>query len=307
MDILDDVLNTIDLRGTLYFRTDFSAPWSVTVPKHPQAARFHLVVQGRSYFHIPPNHTVELNAGDLILIPDGALHIIADTPTTSAPYLETVLDDVGYDGDGILIVGDGDKSLSTQLVCGHYDFRAKSEHLFIKALPSYVVVTSSDRAQNPLLDEALRLITRRIFSESFGSDAAVRRLSEIVFIELLRLGIGQQGESRPIFKALKDPKIGRSLHLIHNRPADPWTLESLASEAAMSRSRFAERFKTLVGISPMSYLSEWRLQKALALVGDTRQSIQQVAVQTGYRSPSSFTRAFQGKFGLAPKEYRESH
>ncbi len=73
----------------------------------------------------------------------------------------------------------------------------------------------------------------------------------------------------------------------------------------MSRSRFAERFKGLVGKSPMLYLSEWRLQKALALVGDTQCSIQQVANLAGYRSPSSFTRAFQGRFGMPPKKYRE--
>ncbi len=306
MDILEDILDTVDLNGTLYFRTDFSPPWSVEVPKHTQAARFHLVLQGRSYFYVAPHDILELNAGDLILIPYGAPHIIADSPQKSAPTLETVLSDANYNGEHTLVVGEKNNAASTQLICGHFDFRKKSEHPFLKALPSYIIITSSTRAKNPLLDELIRLITRQAFIESAGSNAAIKRLSEIIFIELLRLGLDQQSDIKPIFKALKDTKIAQSLHLIHTNPTNHWTLDSLASEVAMSRSRFAERFKDLVGISPMLYLSEWRLQKALALIGDTKQPIQQVATQTGYKSPSSFTRAFQDKFGMAPKEYRES-
>ncbi len=306
MDILEDILDTVDLNGTLYFRTDFSPPWSVEVPKHSQAARFHLVLQGRSYFYVAPHDIVELNAGDLILIPYGASHIIADSPQKSAPTLETVLNDADYNGEHTLVVGKQNNAASTQLMCGHFDFRKKSEHPFLKALPSYIVITSSIRAKNPLLDEIIRLITRQAFIESAGSNAAIKRLSEVIFIELLRLGIDQQSDIKPLFKALKDTKIAQALHIIHTNPTNPWTLDSLASEVAMSRSRFAERFKDLVGISPMLYLSEWRLQKALALIGDTKQPIQQVATATGYKSPSSFTRAFQDKFGMAPKEYRES-
>lgn len=305
MDILEDILDTVDLKGTLYFRTDFSAPWSVEVPTHKHAARFHLVLQGSSYFYIAPDNMIELNVGDLILIPYGASHVIADTPTKQAPRLETVLKDANYNGNHVLIVGEKSETASTQLVCGHFDFREKSEHPFLKALPNYIVIRSSTRAKNPLLDETIRLISRQAFEDSFGSSAAIRRLSEIIFIELLRLGIGQQDDIEPLFKALKDPKIAKSLHIIHTSPTTPWTLGSLASEVAMSRSRFAEQFKKLVGISPMLYLSEWRLQKALALIGDTKQPIQQIATQTGYQSPSSFTRAFQDKFGMAPKEYRE--
>jgi AraC-like DNA-binding protein len=277
------------------------------VPRHRQAARFHLVVQGRSHFFIEPDHSVELNAGDLILIPYGNPHIIANLPTKTAPQLETVLEEAGYTGEGFLILGDGETEQATQMVCGHLDFRINAEHPFINALPSYIVINSSIRAQNPLLDESLRMISRRIFKENFGSDAAIRRLSEIVFIELLRLGIGQQEELSPFLNALRDPRIGKSLDIIHSQATKPWNLNLLASEVAMSRSRFAERFKELVGVSPMSYLSEWRLQKALAMLGDTRKPIQQVAADTGYRSSSSFTRAFQEKFGMAPKDYREAN
>ncbi|GAA6139182.1 AraC family transcriptional regulator [Arenicella sp. 4NH20-0111] len=305
MDILDDILDTIDLKGSLYFRTEFSAPWAVTVPKHSQAARFHFVIQGQSFICVDSHHKVELNAGDLILIPYGSSHVIADSPKEKAPALETVLTDSGYRGEGVLVLGNGRQDHSTQMVCGHFNFRSKAEHPLINALPSYVVVRSGMRAQNPLLDNALRMISRITYESSIGSNAAIKRLSEVVFIELLRLGIDENGPKKSLIHALNDRSVGRALSLIHSSPEYPWSLDALASEVAMSRSRFAERFKGLVGKSPMLYLSEWRLQKALALVGDTQCSIQQVANLAGYRSPSSFTRAFQGRFGMPPKKYRE--
>ena len=304
MDILDDIFNTLNLKGALYFRTDFSPPWGVTVPQYANAARFHLVIQGSCYVRISSSHEVELSAGDLILIPRGAIHILADSVCQSAPPLETVLTDAGYTGEGVLAVGSGNVNATTQLVCGHFSFRNDADHPILQALPDYLVTSLALRAQNPLLDEVLRMISRRVFADQLGSAASVTRLSEIVFIELVRSGIGKQSALASILEAFRDPKISLSLKLIHAEHSQPWTVESLASKVAMSRSRFANRFRELMGIGPMSYLSDWRLQKALALLDSSHMSVQQIADHSGYRSPSAFTRAFSGKFGSSPSDYR---
>ena len=93
---------------------------------------------------------------------------------------------------------------------------------------------------------------------------------------------------------------------MHAEPARRWTVDELAQAVGMSRSRFSDRFAELTGQSPMAYLADWRLQKALALLGDARCSIQEVANETGYLSPAAFTRAFAGKFGQPPTAYRRS-
>lgn len=304
MDILNDILDTLNLKGALYFRTDFSGPWAVTVPRLEQAARFHLVVQGHCRVEMESGHAVDLGPGDIILIPKGRSHILADEEGREAPQLETVLQDVGYDGEGVLVVGEKDKTASTQMVCGHFTFRGGADHPILRALPEYVLTTASTRAREPWLDEMLRLVTRRVFADELGSAAAITRLSEIVFIELLRVGINQSGELRAVIDGFKDRQIGRALELIHARPAESWTVEKLAVAVGMSRSRFAERFSELVGTGPMAYLSDWRLQKALSLLDTSRVTIQQVAIQTGYQSPAAFSRAFSGKFGVPPTEYR---
>ena len=306
MDILGDVFNTLGLKGTLYFRTDFADRWGVTVPYHAGAARFHLVVQGRCYISVNGGAPVELNAGDLILIPAGASHTLSDHPETSVPPLEEVLEASGYAGQGVLIVGEGDPLATTQLVCGHLSFRHHADHPVLKALPDYLMMANSCRAKHPLLDAMLRLISQRIFEETLGSEASVTRLSEIVFIEMLKEGISEAPQLLSLLDGFRDPKIGRSLQLIHQKPDAPWTVETLASEVAMSRSRFAHRFNELIGTGPMAYLADWRLQKAIALLEESRLSVQQIAAETGYQSASSFTRAFSSRFGLAPREYRQT-
>lgn len=305
MDVLDDILDTLELKGALYFRTDCSAPWAVAVPDYERAARFHLAVQGTCHVQLASGATATLHPGDLVLIPRGRGHVLADSPGREAADLESVLKDSGYDGEGALVMGRGDARAATQLVCGHFTFRAEADHPLLRALPEFLVVTAAMRAREPWLDEVLRLIARRMFSEEMGSTAAVTRLSEIVFIEVLRVGVEQCAELKRLVEAFRDRQIGRALQLIHARPQESWTVDRLAGEVGMSRSRFAERFSALVGQGPMAYLADWRLQKALALLdGAPGCSVQQVASQAGYKSPAAFSRAFAGRFGVAPSAYR---
>ena len=306
MDVLNDILDTLDLKGALYFRTDFCAPWGVTVPELQQAARFHLVVQGNCHVTFPSGAEIDLGPGDLVLIPKGRSHILSDKSGAHAPPLETVLERAGFAGQGVLVWGEGSAHAATQMVCGHLSFRGGADHPLLRALPEYMLARAATRARTPLLDEMLRLVARTVFSGEIGSDAAVTRLSEIVFIELLRAGIAEDPQLGTMLEALRDKQIGRALELIHANPARPWTVEHLAAEIGMSRSRFADRFSSLMGVGPMAYLADWRLQKALALLDDSRCSVQQVATQTGYQSPAAFTRAFAGKFGLPPTEYRRA-
>ncbi|MGB1236840.1 MAG: cupin domain-containing protein [Pseudomonadales bacterium] len=303
MDLLDDIFNTLGLKGALYFRTDFSAPWGVEVPQHDGVARFHLVVQGQCAIKVDQQIT-ELQAGDLVMIPRGVSHQLLDSAQGSATTLEQVLSDSGYQGSGVLRVGEGDSRASTQLVCGHLSFRQCADHPILRTLPAVLHLANSCRAKHPLLDVVLRLIAQRIFDRELGAAASVTRLSEIVFIELLRAGISEQPELLALLQGLQDPRIGKSLSLMHQQPEQQWTVESLASAVAMSRSRFAHKFNQLIGVGPMAYLVDWRLQRALSMLEGSGLSIQQIAAQAGYQSPSAFTRAFSGKFGMPPRELR---
>ncbi len=304
MDILDDILKTLDMRGVLYFRTNFRGSWGTTVPDYEMAARFHLVVEGACHVSFPSGEKILLSPGDMVLIPNGTSHVLSDNGRATAPPLETILSDVDYDGTGVLRVGEGDARAATQMICGHFTFRKGAEHPLLAALPEYVHVTGTDRAGEPWLDDALKFVSQRMFSGEPGSDATVTRLSEIVFIEVLKSNLTQPDDSPTILKALKDPNIATALTAIHQEPGLNWTVGSLAQHTGMSRSRFSDRFSELMGVGPMKYLADWRLQKALVMLDEEQTSIQEIAQLIGYQSAAAFSRAFANKFGDSPRTFR---
>jgi len=303
-DVLSDILDTIELKGALYFRTDFSPPFAVGVPAYGKAARFHLAVQGRCHVTLPGGADVLLQPGDLIVIPYGTSHVLSDVAGRDAVPLENIMASTGYTGEGAFVIGSGDPTASTQLVCGHFTFAEGADHPLLHALPNALHLSAEDRARQPILDDVLRLIVRRIFQSAPGASASISRLSEVLYIEVLRAGIDRVPEPQRMFSAVHDPQIGKALSIIHQRLDHDWKVDSLASEIGMSRSRFAERFRELVGSGPMAYLTDWRLQKARRLLGRPNASVKEVAYLTGYRSPTAFSRAYARKFGHPPKDSR---
>ena len=304
-DILSDIFDTILLRGTLYFRTDYSPPWAITVPAYAKAARFHLVVQGRCHVTLAGGTVVDLDPGDLILIPGGCEHVLADAAGRLPSTLEDVVRASGFTGRGAFVVGRGDPGASTQMVCGHLSFTTGADHPLLRALPEVIALKPADRALHPLLDETLRLVVRRAFDEGLGAAASIARLSEVFFIEAVRASVARHPELARIMGAMSDIHVGRALERIHAAPGEAWTVESLASEAGMSRSRFAERFTEMLGTAPMAYVTEWRLQRALARLVESEASVKAIASEAGYQSAAAFTRAFSQRFGHPPSDVRE--
>src|SRR5512145_2570315 len=143
-DVLSDIFDTIRLRATLYFRTEYSPPFAITVPAYQQTARFHLVIQGHCHVALASGRTADVGPGDLILITRGQQHTLADQPGRTAAPLEQVVAESGYDGGGVFVVGSGESKASTQLVCGHLGFTQGADHPLLRALPEAIIMTPSD-------------------------------------------------------------------------------------------------------------------------------------------------------------------
>ena len=307
MDVLSDILDLLQLRGTLYFRTAFSPPWSLEVPAQGRAARFHLAVQGRCHVRVAGGKAVVLNPGDLIVIPNGAVHVLSDTPDRAPAALDDVLQRAGYTGEGVFAYGGAPRpDADTKLICGHLNFAEGADHPLLRALPSYLLVTAELRARSPWLDEIMRLIARQMFTATPGVTASVIRLTEALFIEVIKACADQDEGLKGILEAMGDPRIGKALGLMHRGLERDWTLDRMAREVGMSRSRFAERFQALMGAAPMAYLSDLRLQRAMNLLTGGADSIQRVAARVGYQSPAAFSRAFANRYGHSPREIRRA-
>jgi len=306
MDVRSDICNTIHLRGALYFRTDFTGPWGATVPALPNAARFHLCTAGECHVRLPGGGQVRLGPGDLILIPYGQSHVLSHAPDAEAAPLETILATVGFSGQGVLAVGNGDPDAATRMVCGHLGFNSGADHPLLRALPDHVLITADERRRAPWLDRTLDMIGETIFAGQPGAVATVTRLSEVVFIEAIRAAGDTVPALGSVLAGFTDPQIGRALALIHEKIADDWTVERLAHAVGMSRSRFAERFHALIGCGPMTYLADWRLQCAMAMLLTSRASVGDVARRSGYHSAAAFSRAFAAHFGSSPSAARRA-
>ena len=132
------------------------------------------------------------------------------------------------------------------------------------------------------------------------------KLSEVLFIEVLRLYMNEQAEGRTGWLAgVGDRIVGAALNALHKTPAQAWTLDELARTAGTSRSVLAERFQHLVGSSPMQYLTKWRMLLAANLLCRSNASLTHIASDVGYQTDTAFSRAFRREFGLPPAAWRK--
>ena len=130
-------------------------------------------------------------------------------------------------------------------------------------------------------------------------------MSEMLFVEILRrYADGLPQDQTGWLSGMRDAAVGRALSLMHQNPAEDWTLERLAARAALSRSTLHERFVHFIGQPPMQYLASWRMQLAAARLRDTDAKVIDVALEVGYENEAAFARAFRRIVGASPGAWR---
>ena len=150
-----------------------------------------------------------------------------------------------------------------------------------------------------------RFAAREFAEARPGASVMLSRLSELLFVEAMRGYIDSLPAGRAGWLAgLRDPVVGRALALLHTRIDRPWTADELANAVHLSRSAFAERFTALVGMPPMRYLNNWRMQVAAQRLRECRHSVAQIAAEVGYESEFAFANAFKRGFGVTPAAWR---
>lgn len=302
MDVLSEIVDWVHLRGVLYFDADLKAPWGITVPPFRKVARYHFVTRGRCYVSVKGQAQAQLlEAGDLAVIPHGAEHVLRDDPRTRPTTLDRALSESGYTGEGCFVYGQGDRGAPCRLVCGHFEFEEDLAHVMLAALPPLIVIPAAAGTATTWLDQALGYIAKEVATARPGHTAIIKRLSEIVFVQTLRAAADNPELSMQRLVGYSDPKIGRALHAMHRAPEKSWTVASLASAAGLSRTRFAVSFKKLIGLAPLEYVTQWRMQQARALLNDPARTVLAVAHQVGYGSEAAFSRAYRKHFGVAPR------
>jgi len=310
LDVLSDVLSRLAIKGTLYFRTSFTSPWGVEVPPFENVARFHYAARGECLVRVAgAPDVVSLAQGDLVIIPHGAGHSLfcAQTEDDAILHLDRVIEESGYEGNGVLVYG-GDTSddRPTQLICGHISFASDARHAIFERLPPYIHIRNYGESSASWMEATLRAIGEEAGQDRMGADLIALKMSEVIFAQALRTFIESQAAAQAGLSGFADPHIARALTAFHKQPADAWTVESLAREAGLSRTGFAQRFAQKMGVTPMQYLTSWRVQLAREALAGGDISTLEAAELAGYVSEASFARVFKKDVGMTPAAYRAS-
>jgi len=199
----------------------------------------------------------------------------------------------------ISLSGGGDR---TKVVCGYLGCDARPFNPMLSALPRMIHMRAGS---DGVLRRLVELALAESSTPSAGSDAALSRVSELLFVEVVRRYVATlPPENVGWFAGLRDESIGRALQKVHQRPAHAWSLEELAKEVGVSRSLLAERFTYFVGVPPMQYLAQWRIQLTASLLRTTTASLAEISERVGYGSEAALSRAFKRWVGVAPTAYR---
>jgi len=314
MDVLSEVLKTVKLDGAVFFNGEFSSPWCAREPDACTMASylparpkhviiFHLITEGRGYVRIEDGCGVPLEAGDIVILPQGNAHFMGNghpvTPIDSAAQLQRVL------AEGRMISQAGGGGELTKLVCGYLTCDPQLCQVFLAGLPPIVKVHIRDSPSGQWIESTFQYSVDHAESSGPGSTAVIAKLSEVLFVETLRLYIAKLPPTQTGWLAgVRDPDVGKALALLHKQPSHPWTIASLANEVGLSRSVLAERFRHYLSDTPMGYLTRWRLQLAAQVLSSTSKSVAEVAGEVGYESEPSFNRAFKREFGVPPARFR---
>ena len=304
MDAFSEILSGFKLNRALFFSAELSAPWGVDSPPIRQLLIYHFVVEGKAVATLQDGQTIALEPGDIVIFPHGDPHRMSSVEGTASAWHESALLTKlkTRDLSPVRLGGGGAK---TRFVCGFMSFDTHVSGHLLGGLPEvFKVNIHTDRSGHWLRNSILHLVDEAASGRA-GSEAMLTKLSEVLFVDVVRRYVASMPEQQAGWLAgARDPIVGRSLSLLHSRVDHPWTIADLASEVGLSRSSLVERFTRYLAQPPMTYLTRWRLQLAARALQSTLRGVAEIAADVGYESEAAFNRAFKREYGLPPARYR---
>jgi AraC-like DNA-binding protein len=298
MDLLTDLLQQAGLRRRLL---DLSALTPAAALRFPceKSIGLHAVTVGRLYVHAPTlDEPLLLQAGDVAVMARGCHHLLSLQPEPPAAAVT-----VGSFSADAQDLAQGE---SAQLISGAYQLWNDPLHPFLREMPPWFVLRGQSLPTLGPLALTLGLLDAEARRGELGASTIVHGLMDAVFTYALRELAQRQAADRPGWsQAVADPQVRSVLALMHDDCAQPWTLEELARRAGMSRTGLAERFRASLGDTPLSHLRTLRMQKAMRLLSETSQNLEQVAQAVGYQDAFGFSKVFKRTTGLAPRAFRQ--
>jgi AraC-like DNA-binding protein len=323
-DTLSDVLRAVRLRGAVFFYISGRSEWAAEAPPSQDIApllmrgverviEYHAVAKGACWAAIPNGPAVRLAEGDVVLFPHGDAHVVSSAPgmrgeppnlrwfgESAASRLPLRL---AFNGSNVPTMVPSDANAETTIVCGFLGCDVQPFNPLIASLPHLMHLRAS--AEGDWIAQFMHHAVAESRAMRPGGEAMLARMSEMMFVDAVRRFTADLPDhSTGWLAGLRDRQIGRVLELLHEHPEQDWTIDELGRRVGLSRSALHERFVQLIGVPPMQYLAQWRMQAAARMLLDTRATVATIALEVGYDSEAAFARAFKRLVGTPPAAWR---
>jgi AraC-like DNA-binding protein len=294
--VLNDVIDTLRVRGSIFFHSSLAAPWGMSLSPITRP-RFHIALEG-GFFIGTEDKEISVEPMDIVMLPDGDMHWIADQLNRELVPSESAGDACEL---GMPLFQNGE--ITNRLMCGLVDYDDAISHPIISALPKIFHLSDIHDEDNIWL--TVKLIDAEVNRMKATKSIIIDRLTEVLFIQLLHRYVSENKHLTGFLAALREPRLAQVLQLIHKNPEEHWNLELFSDRAGMSRATLQRKFKASLGVSPMTYLGRWRVSKAFQLVKYSSLSLDSIANSTGFSDARTLRTAFARHFGFTPSALRK--
>lgn len=307
VDVLSEILDKVELTSSYYYRTSFTGDWGIKLPQEDNVAFFHIVTHGEFWFEVPKLKIKGLaEQGDILILFNGMEHTMTSAPKVKTELALDFRSKANLTSSQVLEYGDQSK-LKSNVVCGHFCFNRWPDHPFLNSMPDIIHIKNMENSHSPWLATLLNIIEHEAKSSQPGSTTLIKKLTEIIFVQALRIQMRKSTKKESFFKLIENPQISKTLAAIHHNLDQKWSLEDLSEIAGMSRTNYSVKFKELSGMTPLDYLTSCRLDKAKQLLTETSQSVPEVSEAIGYPAHEHFQKLFKKKIGQTPSAYRKEN
>ncbi len=301
MDALSHILDDIHLRSAEYLYVNGLGAWHFAMQGSPS---FHIILNGPVKMLLPGHGEHTLETGDIAFVPAGVEHHVRhpDAPERSAYWL--MQDFKGHRNDPVSVGGGLPNNL---LLCVRCLVDGDLGKPLLSSLPACMVIRQGLEGSGPeWLKIGLNFLALEAERYRPGRDTLLNRLIGMFLIECVRDYVEQlPEEANSWLSAMRDPYLSPALSAIHADPARPWTVAELSGLACLSRSAFHERFSQVIGMPPLTYITEHRLRMAAWHLAQQDISINRISERVGYTSETAFSQAFRRQYGVSPSQYRK--
>jgi AraC-like DNA-binding protein len=314
MDALSDVLRVAQLSGGVFLHAEFTAPWCLAARLVPELCApflgetshlvpYHYVVAGELQISVAGREPIALREGEMILFPGNDPHLMGSDLRLPPTSVKDILPK--QPGDAPYFIHHGGGGAGTRMICGYLGCASFRGNPLFATLPAAIKISVASGGAALWFRAMFEYAAGEVDVGGAGAGTVLAKVSELLFVEAVRRYASELPQDATGWLAgLQDPIVARALGLLHKSIARDWNVDELAREVGLSRSALADRFGRVIGMPPMQYLAQWRMQVAAQSLRTTSLPLARVAERVGYESEAAFSRAFKKAFGTAPAGWR---